>query len=147
MVASSVLTPALPRTHRRAPRPPRLATGALGAEREVDLPADLAARYAHASGDRNPIHLDPVAARAAGLPGVVLHGMATLAIVIGEAERALERVPGRLARVSTLFTAPVVPGTALCVSLYATDRPDTVVVVVTQDGRVVLRDMVLSFRT
>lgn len=41
--------------------------------------ADLA-RYAEVSGDANPIHLDDDAARAAGLPGVVAHGMATLAL-------------------------------------------------------------------
>ena len=36
--------------------------------------------YAAASGDSNPIHLDEQAARAAGLPGVVAHGMATFAL-------------------------------------------------------------------
>lgn len=36
--------------------------------------ADLA-RYAEASGDRNPIHLDHDAARAAGLEGVIVHGL------------------------------------------------------------------------
>ena len=36
--------------------------------------ADVA-RYAAASGDHNPVHRDDAAARAAGLPGVVAHGM------------------------------------------------------------------------
>lgn len=35
--------------------------------------------YAEASGDRNPIHLDEVFARSAGLPGVIAHGMLTMA--------------------------------------------------------------------
>jgi acyl dehydratase len=35
--------------------------------------------YAEASGDRNPIHLDDDAARAAGLPGVIAHGMLGMA--------------------------------------------------------------------
>jgi acyl dehydratase len=38
-------------------------------------------RYAEASGDRNPIHLDPAAARAAGLPRPILHGLYTMALV------------------------------------------------------------------
>jgi acyl dehydratase len=35
--------------------------------------------YAEASGDRNPIHLDNTFARSAGLPGVIAHGMLTMA--------------------------------------------------------------------
>jgi acyl dehydratase len=35
--------------------------------------------YAEASGDRNPIHLDETFARSAGLPGVIAHGMLTMA--------------------------------------------------------------------
>lgn len=36
--------------------------------------------YAVASGDPNPIHLDPEVAAAVGLPGVIAHGMLTLAL-------------------------------------------------------------------
>ena len=36
-------------------------------------------QYADASGDRNPIHLDETFARSAGLPGVIAHGMLTMA--------------------------------------------------------------------
>ena len=42
--------------------------------------ADLVA-YAVASGDHNPIHQDEEVARAVGLPGVIAHGMYTLALV------------------------------------------------------------------
>lgn len=38
-------------------------------------------RYAAASGDHNPIHVDPAAARAAGLPAPILHGLYTMAQV------------------------------------------------------------------
>jgi acyl dehydratase len=61
--------------------------------------ADLA-RYAAASGDGNPIHLDDSAARAAGLPGVVAHGMATLAL----AARLVTAWAGPGAAVATLRT-------------------------------------------
>jgi acyl dehydratase len=50
--------------------------------------ADAARRYAEASGDRNPIHLDPAAARAAGLPAPILHGLYTMAQVARCAHRA-----------------------------------------------------------
>lgn len=42
--------------------------------------ADLVA-YAAASGDHNPIHQDEDVARSVGLPGVIAHGMYTLALV------------------------------------------------------------------
>ena len=44
--------------------------------------ADLR-RYADASGDHNPIHLDDAAAQSLGLPGVVAHGMLTSALAVG----------------------------------------------------------------
>ena len=40
---------------------------------------DQIRQYAEASGDRNPIHLDESFARSAGLPGVIAHGMLTMA--------------------------------------------------------------------
>ena len=41
--------------------------------------ADLV-RYAAASGDQNPIHQDDEVARSVGLPGVIAHGMYTMAL-------------------------------------------------------------------
>lgn len=40
---------------------------------------DQLRRYAEASGDPNPIHLSNEAAEEAGLPGVIAHGMLTVA--------------------------------------------------------------------
>lgn len=64
-------------------------------------------RYAEASGDHNPIHLDDDAARALGLPGVVAHGMLTSALAIGV---AAEWAGGadRVLATSFRFAAPVV---------------------------------------
>ena len=38
-------------------------------------------RYASASGDSNPIHLDEAFAKSVGLPGRILHGLYTMALV------------------------------------------------------------------
>lgn len=68
--------------------------------------ADLAA-YAEASGDHNPIHLDEDVARSVGLPGVIAHGMFTLAL----AARAVQEwagEPGRVVEIGAKFTKPVV---------------------------------------
>ncbi|HEY3527757.1 MAG TPA: MaoC/PaaZ C-terminal domain-containing protein [Nocardioides sp.] len=66
---------------------------------------DLVA-YAAASGDHNPIHQDDEVARSVGLPGVIAHGMFTMAL----AARYVEEWVGRRGEVLTLgakFTKPV----------------------------------------
>ncbi len=67
--------------------------------------ADLVG-YADASGDQNPIHQDEDVARQVGLPGVIAHGMYTMAL----AARAVERwFPGaEVVSFGCKFTQPVV---------------------------------------
>lgn len=62
--------------------------------------------YAHASGDHNPIHQDEEVALAVGLPGVIAHGMYTLALV----GRAIEEWTGgaEVVEIGAKFVAPVV---------------------------------------
>jgi acyl dehydratase len=66
------------------------------------------ALFAGASGDHNPIHLDDDAARGAGLPGVIAHGMLNMAflgqLVTGWAPR------GGLRSFAARFTAMAYPG-------------------------------------
>ena len=45
-------------------------------------------RYAGASGDFNPIHIDEEFAQAVGLPGRILHGLWTMAQVARAADQA-----------------------------------------------------------
>ena len=64
-------------------------------------------RYAGASGDFNPIHWSDRVAASVGLPGVIAHGMYTLAL----AARALDTwagEPGRVRELGCKFTKPVV---------------------------------------
>lgn len=63
--------------------PPRPSAGDELPSREIRITRDDLRRYAEASGDHNPIHLDDSAAEALGLPGVVAHGMLTSALAIG----------------------------------------------------------------
>ena len=68
--------------------------------------ADLV-RYAGASGDFNPIHWSDRVAGSVGLPGVIAHGMYTMAL----AARALDTwsgAPGRVLELGCKFTKPVV---------------------------------------
>jgi acyl dehydratase len=67
--------------------------------------ADLV-RYAGASGDHNPIHQDEEVARSVGLPGVIAHGMYTMALA---ARAVAEWFPGaELVSLGCKFTSPVV---------------------------------------
>ena len=67
--------------------------------------ADLV-RYAAASGDHNPIHQDEDVARSVGLPGVIAHGMYTMAL----AARAVETwfPSAEVVNLGCKFTNPVV---------------------------------------
>jgi acyl dehydratase len=81
--------------------------------------ADMPERYAEASGDRNPIHLDADLARAVGLPGVINHGLGTLSLVTGGLVRELaDGDPARVARVEARFTSMVIPGSDLSTSVW-----------------------------
>ncbi|MFJ6670620.1 MaoC/PaaZ C-terminal domain-containing protein [Actinosynnema sp. NPDC091369] len=71
------------------------------------LPGDLGRRYADASGDRNPIHLHPLTAKAFGFPRAIAHGMWSKA-------RCVAAFEGRLPdayEVDVRFKAPILlPG-------------------------------------
>ncbi|HXF56446.1 MAG TPA: MaoC/PaaZ C-terminal domain-containing protein [Actinomycetota bacterium] len=66
---------------------------------------DVAA-YAEASGDRNPLHLDDAFARAVGFPGVIAHGMFTMALVVKALTDWLGD-PGALKAIRVQFRAVV----------------------------------------
>jgi acyl dehydratase len=71
--------------------------------------------YADASGDRNPIHLDEAFARSVGLPGVIAHGMLTMAFANQMVTDWLDD-RSRLTRLTGRFTGMVVPGDELICS-------------------------------
>ena len=82
----------------------RLVVGDVFSSSRAFADADVAA-FASASADANPIHVDAAAARAAGLPGPVVHGMLLASMfggIIGT------RVPGAVYASQTIkFRAPV----------------------------------------
>ena len=83
---------------------------------------DQALRYAAASGDDNPIHTDPATAKAAGLPGCILHGLCTMAF----AQRDLVAhyaagEPQRLKELAVRFAKPVFPGDTLTLDVWEGD--------------------------
>ena len=77
---------------------------------EVSVTPDkyLTVRYAGASGDFNPIHIDEEFARAVGLPGRILHGLWTMAQV-ARAQTEAAGGPEHLKRLSVQFRGMGLP--------------------------------------
>jgi acyl dehydratase len=71
-------------------------------ELRVTPDAGLTKRYAEASGDPNPIHVDPEFAKSVGLPGVILHGLYSMAQV-ARAHTGATGDPRALKRLSVQF--------------------------------------------
>lgn len=85
-----------------------LKVGAQIPELRVTPDKYLTARYAGASGDFNPIHIDEEFARAVGLPGRILHGLWTMAQV-ARAQTEATGAPESLRRLSVQFRGMGVP--------------------------------------
>ena len=73
-------------------------------------------RYAGASGDFNPIHIDPEFAKAVGLPNTILHGLYMMGLVARSATDAAGGDPKALKRLSVQFRGMGAPETEIVVS-------------------------------
>ena len=106
--------------------------------------ADLV-RYAGASGDFNPIHWSDRVASSVGLPGVIAHGMLTMALA-GRIVGDWAGDPARVRSYGVRFTRPVVvpdddEGAAVDVTATVKDVADgvaTVAITAVFDGKTVL---------
>jgi acyl dehydratase len=102
----------------------------------------LTARYAGASGDFNPIHIDPEFARAVGLPGTILHGLWTMAQV-ARAQTEAAGGPEHLKRLSVQFRGMGMPEQEVVVTGVVREATDGGVVVDTvaeQSGNQIIRN-------
>jgi acyl dehydratase len=92
-----------------------LETGAQIPELRITPDRYLTVRYAGASGDFNPIHIDEEFARGVGLPGRILHGLWTMAQV-ARAQTEAAGGPEHLKRLSVQFRGMGVPEQEVVVS-------------------------------
>ncbi len=76
----------------------------------------LTHRYAGASGDFNPIHIDPEFAKAVGLPGTILHGLYMMGLVARANAALADGDPRALKRLSVQFRGMGAPETEIVVS-------------------------------
>ena len=111
-----------------------------------DVAQDFATRPDQAllyrlTGDRNPLHSDPVFAHRVGFAQPILHGLCTYGIagrvLLGQ---VCEGDPGLVRSVSSRFSSPVVPGETLTVLGWHTDPGSLSFDVLGADGRRVISD-------
>ena len=84
-----------------------ISVGDVVAEARYPISRDSLVRYAGASGDFNPIHYRDDVALAAGLPGVLAHGMLTMGVAV---QPVVDWLAGRgdVVEYGVRFTRPVV---------------------------------------
>ena len=82
-------------------------------------------RYADASGDHNPIHLDENFAKQAGFPGVIVHGMLSMAVLGDYIVRHFPTQKFELLRFRCRFRKVTFPGDAITCEGTVTERADS----------------------
>ena len=93
-------------------------------ELRVTPDAGLTKRYAEASGDPNPIHTDPEFAKSVGLPGVILHGLYSMAQVAKAHTDAAGGDPRALKRLSVQFRGMGFPEQEIVVTATVKEATD-----------------------
>ena len=99
-------------------------------------------RYAGASGDFNPIHIDEEFAQQVGLPGRILHGLYSMAQV-ARAVTDAGGGPASLRRLKVQFRGMGLPEQELTVTGTVREVADGVAIVelvCTQDGKAIIRN-------
>ncbi len=102
----------------------------------------LTVRYAGASGDFNPIHIDEEFAHAVGLPGRILHGLWTMAQV-ARAQTEAAGGPEHLKRLSVQFRGMGVPEQEVVITGTVSELTDGRAVIDTvaeQGGKRIIRN-------
>src|SRR5271166_4175992 len=111
---------------------------------EVSITPDkyLTVRYAGASGDFNPIHIDEDFARSVGLPGRILHGLWTMAQV-ARAQTEAAGGPQHLRRLSVQFRGMGLPEHEITITGTVRERTNGTAIVdavAEQDGKQIIRN-------
>lgn len=107
--------------------PPAARTTTAVPDRAPDASASVslsprAALIYRLSGDWNPLHIDPAAARAAGFDRPIMHGLGVYGAVAVAACRAIGAAPTALRRLGCRFVGIVMPGETIDIALWRTDR-------------------------
>ena len=88
-------------------------------EQSMIISEDQGLRYAKASGDNNPIHINEGIANMAGFPKTIVHGLCTMAFASKAIiEVLLDEKPSRLKYMSNRFSKPVFMGQTITTEIF-----------------------------
>jgi len=128
------------RVHAEPPPPPPATAAASNgggpplAEIPVPVPANLAHVYSECARIWNPIHTDVEVARRMGLPDIILHGSATLALAVSRVvDHAAGGDPNQVRRLGGMFRGMVLMPSEIRLRLHADELTD--------EGRVIAWDV------
>jgi acyl dehydratase len=109
-----------------APLVPPDAHGSPASEIVVPIAHGAAHTYTECARIWNPIHTDEAVAREAGLPGIILHGTATMALAVSRVvDECADGDPGRVRRITGRFGAQVLMPSTVTARLHEVQaRPD-----------------------
>jgi acyl dehydratase len=103
--------------------------------------ADQTRRYSEAAGDPMPIHLDEDLAKSMGLPGIIVHGMCTMAFCSrAVVQEFCNDDPTRLERLGVRFAKVVQPSEKVTHSLWEAGDGHVVFETTSDNGNVVIKD-------
>jgi len=126
------------------PAPEMPADDAVRWRAPLTVPVWAAQVYSECARIWNPIHTDLAVARAAGLPGPILHGTATLALAVSEVVRQdLDGDPARVKEIAARFTGMVAVPSSLTVCGRGRAGDRVAFDAVDERGQTVLSDGVL----
>ncbi|HEV7887679.1 MAG TPA: MaoC/PaaZ C-terminal domain-containing protein, partial [Acidimicrobiales bacterium] len=95
------------------------ARGSQVAQHTTHVDDDQTYRYKEASGDMMPIHVDDGFARSVGLPGIIAHGLCTMAMTSQAVVKTVaDGDPSRLKRLAVRFSKNVFPGDDVTTTIY-----------------------------
>ena len=102
---------------------------------------DQTQRYSAASGDLMPIHLDDAFAKEVGLPGIIVHGLCTMAFCSrAVVEEFCRDDPTRLRRLAVRFANIVQPSEAITTSLWGAGDGSVSFETMTDGGKTAIKD-------
>ncbi|NOT56866.1 MAG: hypothetical protein HOP18_19890 [Deltaproteobacteria bacterium] len=135
------------------PAMPEVSGGPPSVRTEVTVPISALAAHVYTECARiwNPVHTDTAVAARAGLPGLILHGTATLALAVSQiVEWEADNTPERVGRVAGRFNAMVLMPSEITVRILSRQRAaggDVVSFdVITAEGGFAVRDGVVVLR-
>jgi acyl dehydratase len=109
---------------------------------------DQTFRYAEASGDPMPIHLDDALAKSMGLPGIIIHGLCTMAFTsVAAIQTACPEDPTRLKRLAVRFAKTIQPEQTITTSIWNAGDGSYAYETTSDDGAVVIKDGLAQIRS